>query len=91
MFQDGNGGPLFCLGGELNVQAWKFFVQLNPLVMTLGPYATLVDIRPAVCYDTGQGHITLPQEDSVYALSAAYYGWGSGFDPAAFVIAGGCR
>lgn len=90
-FQDGNVGPLFCFGGELNVGAWLFFAQLKPLVMTLGPYATLVDIRPALCIDTGQGHMTLPQEDSAYALSAAYYGWAPGFDPSAFVIAGGCH
>jgi hypothetical protein len=90
-FQDGNGGPLFCLGGALNTGAWLYFAQLNPLVMTLGPYATLVDIKPALCIDTDQGHITLPQEASVYGLSAAYYGWAKGFDPSAFVIAGGCH
>ena len=90
-FQDGNGGPLLCLSGAINTGAWLYFAQLNPLVMTLGPYATLVDVKPAVCSDTGQGHITLPQEASVYALSAAYYGWAAGFDPSAFVIAGGCH
>jgi hypothetical protein len=90
-FQDGNAGPLFCLGGAINSEAWLFFVHLNPLVMTLGPYATLVDIKPALCFDTGPGHVTLPQEDSAYALSAAYYGWARGFDPSAFVIAGGCH
>jgi hypothetical protein len=89
-FQDGNAGPLFCLDGALNSGAWLFFAQLNPLVMTLGPYATLVDIKPALCFDTGQGHITLLQEDSAYALTAAYYGWAHGFDPSAFMIAGGC-
>jgi hypothetical protein len=96
VYQDGNAGPLFCQGGALNVAAWRFFAQLRPLVMSLGPFATLAEIEKAICAG-GSQHITLPEEESAYALAAEYYGWlningavGHGFDPAAWVIAGGC-
>ena len=92
VFQDGNAGPLFCSSGAINVQAWRFFEQLNPRVMSLGPGAALADVQPALCADISQGHLTLPEEESVYALAWQYYGnWDHGFDPSAFVGGGGCH
>jgi hypothetical protein len=97
-YQDGNAGPLFCLSGAIDVLAWRFFTQLNPLVMSLGRQVTLAQIQAAICADVGRGHVTIPEEDSAYSLAAGYYGWlningapGHGFDPSAFVISGGCR
>ncbi len=89
--QDGNAWPLFCAQGEVNVAAWNYFNQLQPGLMSLGPGADLNKIEPVMCADIGQRHITLPEEESVYSLSWQYYGsWPHGFDPAAFVISGGC-
>lgn len=94
VFQDGNAGPLFCSSGALNVLAWRFFAQLNPLVMSLGPSATLADVKGALCAGAGGGNITLPEEDSAYSLAAAYNDWvhgvAHGFDDSAFLIGGGC-
>ena|GEM_PF-4192862 len=98
VYQDGNAGPLFCLSGPgLNVLAWRFFAQLHPTVMTLGPQTTLAKIEAAVCSDNGPGHLTIPEEDSAYTLSARYYGWlningapGHGFDASTFLSSGGC-
>ena len=97
VYQNGNAGPLYCFGGEINVLTWKFFVDhLNPKVMALGPNVNLKEIRAALCADLAQ-HITLPEEDTAFFLGAAYYGWQTpigpahGFDPSAWVIGGGCR
>lgn len=95
VFQDGNAGPLFCSSGALNVLAWRFFAQLNPVVMSLGPSATLADVEGALCAGAGGENITLPQEDSAYSLAAAYNDWvhgvAHGFDDSAFLIGGGCH
>jgi len=89
--QDGNAWPLFCLGGEINVAAWNYFVPLRPRLMSLGPNAQLDVILTAYCADIGQDHLTLPEEESVYSLAWQYYGsWPHGFDGAAFVTSGGC-
>ena len=93
VFQDGNAGPLFCLSGALNIAAWNFFAQLQPRVMSLGPSATLAEIKAAICTRGGQ-NMTIPEEDSAYTLAAAYYDWihgvAHGFDASAFMVAGGC-
>jgi hypothetical protein len=84
---DGNAGPLTCANGKLNVLAWDYFAKDNPLVMSLGPDATPDQVLEAMCADLHTGSTDVI-ELSVYRLSALYYGWRFGIDPASEFPAG---
>ena len=81
---DGNAGPISCANGDLNVLAWEHFASGNPLVMSLGPYATPTQVQAALCADMQAS--TIPIETSTYNISALYYGWSFAIDP----TSGGC-
>ena len=85
---DGNASPLFCPSGEINRLAWKYFADLNLLVMALGPNAKSSDVEAAVASDLNGS--TGPIECSAYQLAAVYYGWTFGSDPTRSVLTGGC-
>jgi ABC-type lipoprotein export system ATPase subunit len=84
---DGNAGPISCSNGTLNVVAWRYFAQDKHSVMSLGPYATPVQVSDALCADGS----TIPIETSAYQLSALYYGWSFAEDPSAILTNGGCQ
>jgi hypothetical protein len=85
---DGNVGPITCPDGDLNVLAWQQMAASNPLVMSLGPYATPSQVEEALCADLRTS--TIPIETSAYKISALYYSWSFGIDPSAVLLNGGC-
>jgi hypothetical protein len=85
---DGNVGPITCTNSDLNVLAWQQMAAGNPLVMTLGPYATPSQVEEALCADLRNS--TIPIATSAYRISALYYGWSFGIDPSSVLINGGC-
>jgi hypothetical protein len=73
---DGTVGPLKCPGNKINTLAWQYYAKFNPLVMTLGRYATEGQVANALCYDLKHSTIgTIPKEVETYQISALYYGW----------------
>ena len=74
---DGNARPLTCPGGGLNVEAWDFYVQLHPALMSAGPRATERTVLRAYCGfgEPSEIGITGQELDSVLFLAADYYGW----------------
>jgi hypothetical protein len=85
---DGDVGPISCPNGDLNVLAWQQMAAGNPVVMTLGPYATPSQVEEAVCTDMHNS--TGPIATSTYQISALYYGWSFGIDPTSVITSGGC-
>jgi hypothetical protein len=85
---DGSVGPITCANGDLNALAWQEIAKGNPLVMTLGPYATPGQVTEAMCADMRNS--TIPIETSAYKISALYYGWQFGVDPSQTLLNGGC-
>jgi hypothetical protein len=51
--------------------AWEEISKGNPLVMTLGPYATPSQVTQAMCADLRNS--TIPIETSGYQISALYW------------------
>jgi hypothetical protein len=73
---DGTVGPLTCPGNKINTLAWQYYATFNPLVMSLGRFATEGKVASTFCYDLKNSTIgTLPKEDEAYQISALYYGW----------------
>jgi len=73
---DGTVGPLTCPGNQINTLAWQYYATFNPLVMTLGRFATEGEVANALCYDLKNSSIgTIPKEVEAYQISALYYGW----------------
>jgi hypothetical protein len=73
---DGTVGPLTCPGNKINTLAWQYYAKFNPLIMTLGRFATEGQVANTYCYDLKNSTIgTLPKEDEAYQISALYYGW----------------
>jgi len=71
---DGTLAPLFCSGGAINKEAWRYIARDNPEVMRLGRDPTQDGLVTAVKNDlrdreSGWG------ECSAAVLAAAYYGW----------------
>ncbi len=85
---DGNVWPVSCVNGDLNVLAWQEIAKGNPLIMTLGPYATPDQVEEALCSDLRNS--TIPIATSAYQISALYYGWSFGVDPSQILPNGGC-
>ena len=84
---DGNVWPVSGVNGDLNVLAWQEIAKGNPLIMTLGPYATPDQVEEALCSDLRRS--TIPIATSVYQISAFYYGWSFGVDPSQILPNGG--
>jgi len=73
---DGTVGPLKCPGNKINTLAWQYYAKFNPLVMTLGRFATEGQVANTLCYDLKHSTIgTIPKEVEAYQISALYYGW----------------
>jgi hypothetical protein len=81
-------GPISCPNGDINVLAWQGMAKDNPLIMTLGPYATPGQVEEAMCADLPNS--TNPIEEDAYNISALYYGWSFGVDPSQILVSGGC-
>jgi hypothetical protein len=85
---DGSVGPVSCANGDLNLLAWQEIAKGNPLVMTLGPYATPGQVEEALCSDLSNS--TIPIASSAYQIAALYYGWSFAVDPSQILLDGGC-
>jgi hypothetical protein len=77
---DGTFTPLFCSGGAINKEAWRYAAQDNPEVMRLGRDPAPSAVATAIQNDlrnleSGWG------ECSAAVLAAAYYGWTFHIDP----------
>lgn len=74
---DGTVGPLTCPGPRINTLAWEYYAKFDPLVMTLGRYATEGEVASTLCSDLKSTSTigTIPKEVEAYQISALYYGW----------------
>jgi TIR domain len=73
---DGTVGPLKCPDNKINTLAWQYYAKFDPLVMTLGRFATEGQVATTLCYDLKNSTIgTIPKEVEAYQISALYYGW----------------
>jgi hypothetical protein len=75
---NGNVWPLFCRGGAINVQAWRFYAGLTPSVLAAGSKATSSEAYAALCRDA---YVTNVEREYGFELAAAYYGWKFSLDP----------
>jgi hypothetical protein len=80
--QDGNVYPLLCSGRRVNVGAWIFYAQNHPSMMSLMRTTSLARATASLCHytvDEPKGfnltEETLPEQESVFTLAAAYNGW----------------
>lgn len=80
-YADGNAGPLFCRGGEVNVLAWKFYAGVTPTVLGLGLHPTQAQVEAGLCHDGRAGPATRVELMYGYEIAAAYYGWKFAIDP----------
>jgi hypothetical protein len=79
---DGTVGPLTCSGNRINTLAWQYYAKFDPLVMTLGRFATEGEVASTLCSDLKNSTIaTIPKEIEAYQISAVYYGWRFVFSP----------
>ena len=81
-YADGNAGPLFCKGGEVNVLAWRFDADVSSSILSLGLNPTPGQAQGAICDDIKRNHATKQEEISGYQLASVYYGWSFNVDPA---------
>jgi hypothetical protein len=87
-FQDGNAGPLFCSNGAIIIQAWRYFAPIDTHVMSLGPLATVTQVKAAINADFAR-HSTNPIEANGYELARAYNQWAFAFDYWGYVTGAG--
>jgi hypothetical protein len=80
--EDGNVAPLLCSGHRVNVGAWLFYAQNHPSMMSLMRTTSIARATASLCHykvDEPKGFNltdeTLPEQESVFALAAAYNGW----------------
>ncbi len=80
--EDGNVYPLLCSGERVNVGAWLFYARNRPSMMALARSASLSRVTASLChYKVGEPRgfnrspETLPEQESVFMLAAAYNGW----------------
>jgi hypothetical protein len=71
---DGAPGPIQCSNGNINVTAWNSLDALEPSVMSLGYTPTVNQLQSALCSDV-QANVANVIEQTVYQISALYYGW----------------
>jgi hypothetical protein len=95
---DSNGDPqpVQCSNGDLNVTEWQSLASLEPTVMGLGYGATVQQVQAALCKDTNIGDadssasLRNPTEESVYQISALYYGWNFSTNPTSVLSNNNC-
>ena len=75
---DGTAGPLKCANGDLNVLAWRHYVEAAGHLMSVGRFASPDQVLQAMCRDNNS---TIPVEQGAYTLAQAYYGWRFVVDP----------
>jgi hypothetical protein len=80
--EDGNAYPLLCSGGRVNVGAWLFYSRNRPSIMSLSRATPLARVTASLCHykiGTPKGfnlfEETLPEQENVFMLAAAYNGW----------------
>jgi hypothetical protein len=79
---DGNVYPLVCSGRRVNVGAWLFYAHDHPSMMSLMRATSFARVTASLChYTVGQPkgfnvfEETLPEQENVFTLAAAYNGW----------------
>lgn len=93
---NGTSGPVTCGNGQLNVAEWNTLAALEPSVMSLGYSASAQQVRAAACTDASNSSSDASTtnsysiEDTVYQISALYYGWNFGSDPVAGISPSNC-
>jgi hypothetical protein len=93
---DGNPSPVKCLNGSLNVLEWNALATLEPRVMSLGNSATSAQVQSDICSDANAADADSSVsasnafEESVYQISALYYGWNFSSDPSVVLSNGAC-
>lgn len=80
--EDGNAYPLLCSGDRVNVGAWLFYAKSHPSMLSLARATPLSRVIASLCHfkvDEPQGfndsEETLPEQENVFTLAAAYNGW----------------
>lgn len=93
---NGDSGPVQCSNGDLNATEWNSLSALEPTVMTLGYSATIPQIQSALCSDANASDSDANTKNSnvieqtVYQISALYYGWNFSSNPTSILTDGGC-
>jgi hypothetical protein len=80
--EDGNVYPLLCSGHRVNVGAWLFYAHNRPSMMSLLRTTSIARATASLCHykvDEPRGfnlfEETLPEQENVFTLAAAYNGW----------------
>lgn len=93
---NGNSGPVQCANGDLNATEWNALAALEPSVMSLGYTATAAQVQTALCNDANASNSdantknSFIVEDTVYQITALYYGWNFSTNPSAVLSSGSC-
>lgn len=79
---DGNVYPLLCSGHRVNVGAWLFYAHNHPSMMSFMRATPIDRVTTSLCHytvDEPKGfnlfEETLPEQENVFTLAAAYNGW----------------
>jgi hypothetical protein len=80
--EDGNVYPLMCSRHRVNVGAWLFYARNRPSMMSLSRTSTIARVTESLCHYMARepkgfnlSDETLPEQESVFMLAAAYNGW----------------
>jgi hypothetical protein len=80
--EDGNVYPLLCSGRRINVGAWLFYAHNRPSMMSLPRTTSIGRAVASLCHYTVEAprgfnlfEETLPEQENVFMLAAAYNGW----------------
>lgn len=93
---NGNSGPIQCPNGDLNVTEWNALAALEPTVMTLGYTATEAQVQTALCNDANASDSdantknSFIVEQTVYQITALYYGWNFSSNPSTILASDSC-
>ena len=79
---DGTAKPIICANRGVNIRAWRWYAKIGNEITELGRDSKPSDVHTTACDDTSNG-VTGPEEQDLYAMAAAYYGWHFSRNPTA--------
>jgi hypothetical protein len=77
---DGTAAPVTCPNGGVNIRAWQWYAKIGNEITELTTGATPSDVHTTACDDTSNG-VSGAEEDDLYTMAAAYYGWHFSYNP----------
>jgi hypothetical protein len=72
---NGNAGPVLCPDGRPNLLLDRWYRKIPLKVLGLGPNASPIDVKNAICADFSSGRTTIPIESGAAKLAEVEQQW----------------